>query len=100
MNTPPLDLVEGRWRRIGGDPRAERYPDGLKFLRGGVYIGQAGERQGFVMWGGGDYEVIPPDKIKLQIQTDAMVADEISATGQQLRFRDSDGCMFTCRRAE
>ena len=29
----------------------------LTFLDGGVYLSQAGETQGFVIWGGGDYEV-------------------------------------------
>ena len=100
MTIPLAEQVAGRWRKLPGRPCDEPYPEEVTFLDGGVYLSRAGETQGFIIWGGGDYEVVPPDRIKLQIQTDAMVTYEVSAEGDQLRFRDFDGCEFAYRRAD
>lgn len=79
---------------------AAQYPSEVEFLEGGVYLSHAGADQGFVIWGGGDYEIHPPDRIKLQTQTDKMVAYDFSATKDQLGFIDPDGCSFAYRRVE
>ena len=98
MTRPLAELLVGRWRKLPGAPCGARYPAELTFLQGGVYLAEAGEAQDFAIWGGGDYELDPPGHIKLQIQTDEMVAYEVSAEEDQLRFSDSDGCAFSYRR--
>ena len=74
--TDLTETILGHWRRLEGKPCAEQYPDELEFRAGGIYLGQAGPEQGFIHWGGGDYEIAPPDRIKLQDQTDMMVSPE------------------------
>lgn len=100
MNMPLAELIVGRWRMIEEVECAAQYPREVEFLEGGVYLSHAGKDQGFVMWGGGDYELAPPDRIRLQIQTDKMVAYALSASEDQLRFSDADGCAFAYRRVD
>ena len=94
-----MDTILGHWRRLEGDPCAEQYPDSLDFRAGGVYMGLAGRQQGFVHWGGGDFEIVPPDRIKLQDQTDMMVDYRLVAGTDRLHFTTADGCEIAYGRA-
>ena len=100
MSAPLSDFLVGLWRKVEREGCASRYPDEIEFLEGGVYLSRPAKDQGFVIWGGGDYEIIQPDRIKLQTQTDKMAPYELHATMNQLRFRDADGCEFTYQRAD
>lgn len=86
------DALIGRWTRQATEACAESYPDALEFGAGGVYHGSAGAGQGFVQWGGGDYQLLEDERIKLQDQRDAMVEYRFSLDGGTLRFVAPDGC--------
>lgn len=96
---PLEDLIVGHWGRAQTEPCAESYPDELEFRTEGIYLGRAGPGQGFVHWGGGDYEVVATDRIKLQDQTDMMVEYRLAADADRLRFTAPDGCEIAYRRS-
>ena len=96
---PQEEQIVGHWRRRETAPCAEAYPDALEFRAGGIYLGQAGAGQGFIHWGGGDYEIVGADRIKLQDQTDAMVEFRLEADADTLRFTAADGCEIAYGRA-
>jgi hypothetical protein len=82
----------GHWTRQAAEACAESYPDSLEFRDGGVYHGSAGDGQGFVQWGGGDYRLLDDRRIKLQDQRDAMVEYRFTLDGRTLSFLAPDGC--------
>lgn len=102
-NGAMTDLTEtilGHWQRLEGDPCAGQYPDSLEFRAGGIYMGLAGPEQGFIHWGGGDFEIVAPDSIKLQDQTDMMVGYRIVASPGRLEFTAPDGCEISYGRRD
>lgn len=98
MNSALTNLIRGRWRRHEEDVCDDDYPYEIEFLEDGVYLSHATGSDGFVQWGGGDYEIVSPDRIKLQIQTDEMVTYEIRGTQHELLFRDLKGYEFRYQR--
>jgi len=90
--------LAGKWKKVSSSKCDEAYPDQLEFFERPRYLGKKGERQSFIWWDVGSYEVIGKNLIRMSTASDEQVLYEYSLSENELRFKDSNGCEFEYQR--
>ena len=94
---PDAESVVGQWAKVRTSGCEQQYPDVIEFFEG-TYLGKKGPGQGFLVWDAGIYKRLAPDRIRIQIATDELVAYQCSVSADLLTVLDPDGCCLEYRR--
>lgn len=92
------ETLLGRWAKATADACADRYPPGLEFRPGGVYLAPEGPEAGS-LWHGGEWRVEAPDTLVVQAANDASLRYRIAAAdADAFTVIDEAACRVTYRR--
>lgn len=89
----------GEWNKITSTECSQKYPDVLTLKEGRAYLGRNEKPGTFAHWDVGTYDLVGTRQFKASTANDAIETYDYKLDKHVLTFTDSQGCVFSYKKA-